>query len=523
MKLKALVRYRFLTGLMFGIVFLAEVNADFPKRSLFQKEDSVNNYRMLNPADDRPALALTVAGIVKMEEARKRLNNIDFYINREGPQLIVHLVNWYRYNPEDMTKTLFWNGDAGNGKDTVVLNCKPLFGYYNCNDPMYINWVLSFSKALGIDELNVDYEGGVDYLKKYNAYYKIRPWDSWFIDLLNCAEKFNMKISVMYEPKSIAGRLSFHNGENVESDLNDPAYTLEVLGMLKDDLRKICDRFTITKNENDEYIPNPAYKRVAGLPVIWVFGMSASGLTEEIWKQAIEELQAEGYMFVLVAKEETSSFNEVAQGMNPWLDQIFSGFRTNYSGLWNAAQKASADGNYFEARRSANQYIDEMTRRGLNVVAPVEDFQDSAHFSITPLAIGFQDAAVDAWGFRPPVYIESNDRTHTEPGKLFRTYFSAAQQSKNKWYLICSGDDIPERTYMLIPDEEFGFSGPYAIALMSAFLGKDPDLFRAIQITESYIKYKDKGIVPEGIQSILTEAKEILPDQLKIEINKMKK
>jgi hypothetical protein len=278
MKIRAVFRDGFLTGLICSIILLSGAKAGTPKKLVFQKEDSVSNYRMLNSPNDRPAPALNVAGIVTMKEAIRRLNNIAFYTNRDGSQLIVHLVNWYRYNPEDMTKTLFWNGDAGHGKDTVVLNGKPLFGYYSCNDPMYINWVLSFSKALGIDELNVDYEGGVDYPKEYIAYYKIRPWDSWFIDLLNRAEKFNVKISVMYEPKSIAGRLSFYNGGKAELDLNEPAYTQEVLEMLKDDLRKICDRFTITKDENNKYIPNPAYKRVAGLPVIWVFGMSASGL-----------------------------------------------------------------------------------------------------------------------------------------------------------------------------------------------------------------------------------------------------
>jgi len=466
------------------------------------------------------AMPLSLAGIQNMEQATEKLNNIIYYVNNEGPKLIVHLVNWYRYDSEDVDKIMGWNG-TGKDKGTISLTSKPLFGYYSCNDTLYMDWVLGFSKALGIDELNIDYEGGVDYPEEFETYYRDRSWDSWFLDLLNRAENYNIRISVMYEPKSIAWRLAKRQGNDGPVLTTDSTYAYEALKLLKSDLKLICDRFTIKKDENDELIPNPAYKRLAGLPVIWVFGMTAGSLTESIWKQAIDDLYNEGYTFVLVATtypENQSCFDSIIQGLNPWLDQLFTGFQSQYRELWNVAQKAAETGDREKARNIANQYISEVASRGLNVVAPIREVKGLAHFNITPLAIGFQDADVDAWGFRPPVFIESNDRTFTEPGKLFRAYFSAAQKSKNPWYLICSGDDMAEHTHMLIPDIEYGFSGPYAIGLISAYLGKNPDIQQAIQITEDFVRIQNKGYIPEYILPIITEANEILPDQLKSEI-----
>lgn len=466
------------------------------------------------------ALPLSLADIRTMEEATERLNNIEDYVKNDGPQLIVHSVNWYHYDPNDMNKTMGWNG-TGNEKDKIALTSKPLFGYYSCDDTLYMDWVLGFSKALGIDELNIDYEGGVDYPEEFEAYYTGRSWDSWFMDLLTRADNYNMKISVMYEPKSIAGRLASRQGNGGPVQTTDSMFASEALQLLKSDLKNICDKFTIKKSETGEIIINPAYRRVAGLPVIWVFWMTAGSLTENSWKQAIEELYKEGYAFVLVPntyRDDQAGFDSIAQGINPWLDQLFTGFQSQYGELWNAAQEAAGKGDRDEAKRIANEYINEIAGKGLNIASPVREVKGPGNFNITPLAIGFQDADVDAWGFRPPVFLESYDRNRTEPGKLFRAFFTAAQKSKNQWYLICSGDDMPERTHMLIPDEEYGFSGPYGIALISAFLGKKPDIKKAILITEDFVRLQNEGIVPENIQQILLEANKILPDKLKSEI-----
>jgi hypothetical protein len=70
---------------------------------------------------------------------------------------------------------------------------------------------------------------------------------------------------------------------------------------------------------------------------------------------------------------------------------------------------------------------------------------------------------------------------------------------------------------MLIPDTEYGFSGPYAIALTSAWLGKSPDILKAIQITEDYINAKNE-YVPKEIIHIIREAKRTLPGELKHEM-----
>lgn len=467
----------------------------------------------------KPSLSLSVAGINTMEEATNRLMNIALYIDDEKPDLVAHCVNWFRYDWENPDRIMGWNGN--NGKtDSIVLSTVPLLGYYSCDDTLYIDWLLGFSKALGIDELNIDYEGGVGYTEEYALYYSERSWDRWFPALLKRAEKYHVSISVMYEPKSIAGRLTVRQGKNGPVYPADPAYHQEALALLKADLKLICDSFTIGTNDTGEYFVNPVYRRVAGLPVIWVFGMNAGGLTADTWKQALEELYNEGYAFVLVSNsypESQAVFDTLIQGLNPWLDQLFTGFQSEYHELWNAAQQASRIEDRENARKIANQYIDLLTAKGLNTAAPVRRLNGPAHFNVTPLAIGFQDADVNAWGFRPPVYVEPYDRTYAEPGKLFRAYFSAAQQSSGNWYLICSGDDLAEQTHMLIPDTEYGFSGPYAIALTSAWLGKSPDILKAIQITEDYINAKNE-YVPKEIIHIIREAKRTLPGELKHEI-----
>jgi hypothetical protein len=130
---------------------------------------------------------------------------------------------------------------------------------------------------------------------------------------------------------------------------------------------------------------------------------------------------------------------------------------------------------------------------------------------------------MNAWGFRQPLYIELYDRTRTEPGTLFRAFFTEAKKSKNQWYLIFSGDDIPERTHMLIPDEEYGFSEPYAIASLSAYLGKKPDLHRAVNVIRKFVQQNYKGTVPEDVYSILKEANELLTAQLRKEVSIIKR
>jgi hypothetical protein len=466
-----------------------------------------------------PSLSLFLAGIQTMEEARERLGNIAYHVDSAGTDLIVHSVNWFRYDRENMKRTMGWNGN-GKVKDTLSLSANPLFGYYSCGDTLYMDWLLKFSKALGIDELNIDYEGGIDYPEEYEPYYKDRGWDSWFPDLLRRAEQFNMLISVMYEPKSIAGRLATRQGKGGTVLPADSVYAREALSLLKADLKLICDRFTLKQDEHGAYCVNPAYKRVAGLPVIWVFGMNAGALTEKIWQRAVDELFNEGYAFVLVSNSyptNQSGFDTIIQGLNPWLDQLFTGFQSEYGEWWNAAQKAAADGDRENARKIANQYCKEIALRRLNEAAPVRELNGSEHFNITPLAIGFQDADVDAWGFRPPVFMEPYDRTRTEPGCLFRAYFQAAQKSRDRWYLVCSADDMAEHTHMVIPDRKYGFSGPYAVALMSAYVGNNPDLLKAIQITEDFIRRNNDGNLPEGIKPILSEAKKKLPDKLRHE------
>jgi hypothetical protein len=102
-------------------------------------------------------------------------------------------------------------------------------------------------------------------------------------------------------------------------------------------------------------------------------------------------------------------------------------------------------------------------------------------------------------------------------------YFTAAQKSKNQWYLVCSGDDMAEQTHMLIPDMQYGFSGPYAIALTAAFLGKNPDIEKAVRITENFIRQRNNGIIPEHVRKIPDEAYEILPEKLEYESQSFKK
>lgn len=503
-----LVPYSFLIlASVFSIQKLGNTNATG------HRNDTVtNNFTMVSTS-------LSVAGIKSMDTAIERISYIADYVKKEGPKLIVHSVNWYRYDSLNEANVIGWSG-INKGKNKINLTSKPLFGYYSCKDSNYIDWVLGFSKALGVDELNIDYEGGIDYPSAFQKYYRNRSWDSWFMNLLHRAEKFNMQISVMYEPKSIAGRLAVREGKEGPILTNDPSYPEEAMKLLKSDLKLICDNFCVKQDKNGHFVSNTAYKRLAGIPVIWVFWMTAGGLTVDIWKQAINELKTEGYLFILIPntyRQEQTGFDKIAQGLNPWLDQLFIGFQSNYPALWSAAQKAAEEGDSEEAKRITNQYINEIATKGLHVVAPVRKANAPANFNISPLAIGFQDADVNAWGLRPPVYIQPNDRTRTEPGKLFGAYFSEAQKAGNTWYMICSGDDIAEKTHMLIPDEEYGFSGPYAISLVSSFLGKSPDLKLAINITESFTKHQYNGKVPENVQLIIDEARKLLPGRLEQE------
>ncbi|MBN1596140.1 hypothetical protein JW933_09465 [candidate division FCPU426 bacterium] len=485
---------------------------------MYREKKPDTNKTPARPASANTALSLQIAGIRDRQAAREILNRSADYVAREGTSLVVHLVNWYRYHPENMRQTLFWNGDAGRGGPEVVLTSKPLFGYYSCQDQDYMEWVCAFSRTLGVTEFNVDYEGGIDFPDSHALYYQARPWDSWLPLLLDCAAKHGLHVSVMYEGKSITGRLAVQFGSSRAKAVLAAGYTQAARQVLADDLKRICDQLAAKKTGPNLLVPHPAYRRLAGLPVIWIFGAKASGLSGHDWQQVVEDLRNQGYFFVLVPNTHAGEkVAETMQGMNPWLDQIFSGFVKNYREWWEQAQKAAAAGDIKTARSLGSRYIDEIYRRGLSSVAPVGGRPAPAGFRVAPLAIGFQDAAVNGWGLRPPVYIESRDRTRTEPGRLFRTYFQEAQNACVPWNLVASGDDICERTHMLIPDEEYGFSGPYAIALTAACLGKKPDLVQAIRITENFIRRKNRGNVPAAVQSIISEALRILPDKLQQE------
>jgi hypothetical protein len=458
------------------------------------------------------SLSLLAAGITTLPDAELRLATIAEHVRAEGPQLIVHLVNWYAYHPEDMRRTLFWNGDAGRGSDRVELTVKPLFGYYNCEDPGYQDWVLRFSRALGVTELNVDYEGGVGAPEEFSAYYRTRYWDRWFPSLLERAGAYGMKVSVMYEPKCILGRLAAARGQDPAAVLAAPGYAGLAVEQLKLDLRNICDRFTVRPDTLGNPVVDPAYRRVAGLPVIWVFGVRASGLTKDLWQRALRELGEEGYLFVLVGTtngERVREFDAVMPGSNPWLNQLFAGFSERYPEEWQAAQQASARGDARTARELTRRYLQALAERGLAAIAPIRVLEPPANFTVMPLAIGFQDAAVRGWDLRPPVYFEPPDRTRKEPGQVFRAYLQAARELDLTWHLVCSGDDLCERTHLLIPDEEYGFSGPLAIARAARSLGRTPDLYKAIGITEEFIRERNHGRVPEAVVPILAEARSL--------------
>jgi hypothetical protein len=140
-------------------------------------------------------------------------------------------------------------------------------------------------------------------------------------------------------------------------------------------------------NDTGEYFVNPVYRRVAGLPVIWVFGMNAGGLTADTWKQALEELYNEGYAFVLVSNsypESQAVFDTLIQGLNPWLDQLFTGFQSEYHELWNAAQQASRIEDRENARKIANQYIDLLTAKGPEYGSACETIKWPGSFQCHP-------------------------------------------------------------------------------------------------------------------------------------------
>jgi hypothetical protein len=361
-----------------------------------------------------PSAALKAGGIASVQDALKIKANVADRVKAEGPKIFTHLVHWW--GPNGTHWNLFGHNPQKDPKDIAAVN-HPLLGNYDASTPAYNRWLVRTAKAMGINGVNVDYYAGTE------------PQDGAALDrLFEAAEaEGKFSVSVMLETRLAKGNLV----------------------VLKAQIKTILDKYAV----------RPSFQRVAGVPVIYTFGLSSTGITPDGYASVIKDLEAEGYVFLLIGDTTTQpAYDGVTSGDHEWINMGVVG----------------KDGRYGSAVGSWEGY------QHLNFVARTRD--KKTIFSIASIYPGFDDSGVGGnWGQGKPRILDPGN------GQVLESTIGAAVEhaDRNLWAQVDTWDDHHEAT-TVEPTLEYGFDRLFSLMVFSArYRGVSSDPQQIINLTES--------------------------------------
>jgi hypothetical protein len=377
--------------------------------------------------------ALQAGGLKSMQQALQVKANVADVVKAEGPKIFSHLVHWW--GPNGTHWNLFGHNPQKDPKDIAAVY-HPLMGNYDASTAAYNRWVVRTQKAMGINGVNVDYYAGTE------------PQDGAALDsLFDAAEQEgHFSVALMLETRLAKGNSA----------------------VLKQQLKNILDKYAVRK----------AYQRVGGVPVIFTFGLSSTGVSPQAYAQVIKDLESEGYVFLLIGDTTTQpAYDSVTSGEHEWINLGAVGNGNKYGsnvGAWEAWQH-------------------------LNFVARCRNRKNI--FSLASIYPGFNDHGVGGnWG-------QGKDRIlDPDNGRVLEATISAAVEfaDRDPWSLVQTWDDHHEAT-TVEPTLEYGFDRLFSLMVFSArYRGVNSDPTQIIRLTEAYIKEVNHGQVSPEAAAVIS-------------------
>ena len=225
------------------------------------------------------------------------------YVRKEGGKIFAVYQPWYGTRANGWSHWKGWGNDPHDLFDPAAASVhRPVIGLYDSSEHELIRHHIELAKACGIDGFIVDWYGNTVF------------HDAYLATLLKEAEKMDFTVSVLYEL-----RVAKKDRET-----------------LKDDLRYILDNFAASR----------AYQKVAGVPVIYLFGVASTGFTVEdyarVTKELIDEGERQGRSRVFAFVGDTTvnpEYFKVASGLFEWINMDSLTRRED----WNADPQAWED------------------------------------------------------------------------------------------------------------------------------------------------------------------------------------
>ena len=206
------------------------------------------------------------------------------YARKEGRKIFAVYQPWYGTEKNGWSHWKGWGNDPKSSFDAQIASVHhPLIGLYDSSERDLIRHHIELARACGIDGFIVDWYGNMVF------------HDSYVQTLLNEAEEMGFSIALMYEP-----RVAKQNR-----------------AVMKEHLRYILNH----------YAESPAYQKVAGVPVIYVFGMVSTGFSAGDYAKVTKELMEEGeqrgknHVFALVGDSTVKpEYFKAASALFEWIN-----------------------------------------------------------------------------------------------------------------------------------------------------------------------------------------------------------
>ena len=280
---------------------------------------------------------------------------------------------WYG-NPDVSGRWIHWSGVDLEKKEIASSTHYPKLGPYDSHDPKVCDQHARWAKENGVDGFIVSWWGQGDFSDE-----AMKP-------ILEAAQKHGLKITIYYEtvPEGKAERAV-------------------------DDLLYILSR----------YADHPAWLKVDGKPVIFIYGRTIGQIGLEGWREVIRSLRERyGGGFVLVGDR-----------ISPEAAEVFQGIHT-YNPC-SALQGKSLD----QVRKWAAETYPEWVRIA----------REKGAISCVTVIPGYDDTKIR----KPGIKVERFD------GKLYETLWEEAIKADPDWILITSWNEWHEGSE-IEPSVEYG-------------------------------------------------------------------
>jgi len=333
------------------------------------------------------ATVLVVSGSASLESPAEELPShpslLEFvrgrskrYIEHVPRKVLTFYYTWYG-RPERHGHWVHWGRVSPEKHDISASTHYPTLGAYDSHDPELIRKHLAMMKENGIDGLIATWWG------------RGRFEDRAFEIVLREAEKAGVEATVYWETAPGSGR------EQVQQAIDDLVYILT------------------------RYAGSPAFLKLDGKPVIFVYGRVMGQMPSASWPAVIEGVQ----------KRWKKDFLLIADGYNEAYARIFDGVHT-----YNVAGSCRD--------RTPDQIRTWAARAYPDAVAVARRFGRIACLTVIP---GYDDTKIRKPGLRVPRY----------DGQTYRTLWEAAIQAQPDWVLITSFNEWHEGSE-IEPSIEYG-------------------------------------------------------------------